>query len=142
MIRLMEVNDISQVIKLEKILFSPGWSENHFKAELTENIFSNLYVLEIEKEIVGYVGFWILFETAQITTLAVAPHYQKQGYGKQLLQYAIQKIKAADCESITLEVRVSNQAAQKLYTDCGFSELGIRKNYYGNEDAILMGVGI
>lgn len=142
MIRKMKVGDISQVIKIEKTLFTPGWSEKHFLAELNENIFANLFVFEVNNEIYGYVGFWLLFETAQITTLGIKKDYQKNGFGQQLLEHAIEEIKKAGCESITLEVRKSNLKAQNLYKKLGFTEIGIRKNYYNDEDAILMGVGI
>lgn len=142
MIRKMCIEDLPQVLVIEKTVFHPGWNEKHFVYELTENPFSFLYVLEENHKIVGYVGFWEMFEQAQITTIAVDQTMRNKGYGKMLLSFVMQEMKRNGCELITLEVRKSNVVAQQLYASFGFVVCGERKNYYGDEDAILMGVGI
>lgn len=142
MIRLMTEKDISTVMEIEKIAFHPGWTVEHFKYELTENPFSQLFVLEENRKIIGYIGYWITFDQAQITTIAIHPQERNKGYACKMMEFAIQNIKAACCDFITLEVRKSNIAAQKLYEKFSFVVCGERKNYYGDEDAILMGVGI
>lgn len=141
-IRSMDEQDLEKVLEIEHQVFKYCWTKDHYLYELNENPFSYLYVLEENNEILGYVGFWIMFEQAQITTIAINPKEQEQGLGYQLLEFAMERIKREQCESITLEVRKSNIKAQKLYQKCGFVECGIRENYYDDEDAILMGVGI
>lgn len=141
-IRSMEVCDLEQVQKIEHQAFKTPWTKDHYLYELNDNPFSYLYVLIDEEKIIGYVGFWVMFEQAQITTIAIDSSNQNQGLGEQLLQFAMERIKQEQCESITLEVRTTNIAAQNLYKKLGFVECGIRENYYGDEDAILMGVGI
>lgn len=142
MIRKMTLEDISEVYAIESVTFNPGWTISHFEYELRDNPYANLYVLEKNNEIVGYIGFWILFDQAQITTIAVKEKYRGNYFGDKLLLFAINNIKSYMCENITLEVRKSNVTAQKLYEKHGFVKLGERKNYYENEDAILMGIGI
>ncbi len=142
MIRKMTVEDIPVVYDIESVTFNPGWTISHFEYELLDNPYAHLYVIEINNEIVGYVGFWVLFDQAQITTIAVKEKYRGNYFGDKLLLFAMDNIKSCMCESITLEVRKSNITAQKLYEKHGFIKLGERKNYYGNEDAVLMGIGI
>lgn len=141
-IRFMQESDIENVLAIETTLFHPGWSKSHFQYELNENPFSFLYVLEDNNELIGYVGFWVMFEQAQITTVAIKKSEQKQGLGMQLMEFALERIKQEHCEQITLEVRKSNVVAQKLYEKLGFTYCGVRENYYGDEDALLMGVGL
>ncbi|MEG1066713.1 MAG: ribosomal protein S18-alanine N-acetyltransferase, partial [Erysipelotrichaceae bacterium] len=108
--------------------------------ELHENEFSQLYVFEIGTKIVGYLGLWLTFDIAQITTLAIDKEYQGNGYAKQLLNKLVEVANQAMCETIMLEVRVSNNRAIKLYKNFDFIEMSRRKNYYtdNNEDAIVM----
>lgn len=141
-IRSMNEEDLEKVLEIENQVFKSSWTKEHYLYELNENPFSYLYVLEEKSKLLGYVGFWVLFEQAQITTIAIHPSEQSQGLGFQLLGFAIERIKQENCESITLEVRKSNIKAQELYKKSGFVECGIRKNYYDDEDGILMGVGI
>lgn len=122
---------------LEHQLFSSPWSKDDYIYELSSNPYAKYYVLEDDK-IVGYVGIWITYETAQITTIGIAKERQGEGLSKLLMNKVIEETK--DCEAITLEVRVSNVKAIKLYESYGFKKEAIRKDYYldNHEDAYLM----
>jgi ribosomal-protein-alanine N-acetyltransferase len=90
--------------------------------------------------IVGYAGIWLNVSEAHITTIAVAPEYRGRGVGELLLNHLIEEALALNSEMLTLEVRVSNTVAQKLYLKYGFRPAGTRPRYYtdNNEDALLM----
>lgn len=139
-IRSMTIQDIDSILQLEKQLFTSQWKEEDFIYEIETNPFSYLYVLIKEEMIIGYAGLWISYEQAEITTIGIKKEYQGKGYASQLMDYLIELAKKKDCETISLEVRISNKKAIKLYEKYGFTYESIRKNYYQDnfEDAYLM----
>ena len=90
--------------------------------------------------IAGFVGFWIMAGEAHITNIAVREVYRRQGIGELLLISAIDLATELNANTITLEVRSSNTAAQSLYQKCSFIQVGLRRGYYSDnkEDGILM----
>ena len=90
--------------------------------------------------IVGFIGSWIMADEAHITSIAVREDYRRQGIGELLLISAIDLAMELKADILTLEVRVSNTGAQKLYSKYGFTQVGLRKGYYtdNREDAIIM----
>ena len=92
------------------------------------------------QRIVGVTGFWLMAGEAHIITMGVRPSYQRQGIGEFLLISTIDLAITQQAEVMTLEVRLSNSAAQALYRKYGFRKMGIRKGYYNDnhEDAIIM----
>lgn len=137
LLRAMRLSDLDNIMPLEHQLFSSPWSKDDYIYELSSNPYAKYYVLEDDK-IVGYVGIWITYETAQITTIGIAKERQGEGLSKLLMNKVIKETK--DCEAITLEVRVSNVKAIKLYESYGFKKEAIRKDYYldNHENAYLM----
>lgn len=140
MIRPMVVQDISRVSEIEKAVFTSAWSAEDFTYELTENPFSHYFVEEIDGVIEGYLGLWILFDQAQITTLGTTLTHRRQGIAKRLMAFGLRHAFQDGAERISLEVRVGNIAAITLYESFGFQRQGIRKDYYqdNHEDAHLM----
>ncbi|UCB42078.1 MAG: ribosomal protein S18-alanine N-acetyltransferase [Dehalococcoidales bacterium] len=90
--------------------------------------------------ITGFAGFWVMADEAHITTIATRQTCRQQGIGELLLQSIIDMAARREARIITLEVRASNTAAQKLYTKYGFTQVGLRHGYYidNREDAIIM----
>ena len=90
--------------------------------------------------LIGFVGMWLAFDEAHITTIGVDPAYRGRGLGELLLLSMVDAALARGARWLTLEVRVSNVAAQTLYRKYGFSVRGSRKRYYSdnNEDALIM----
>jgi len=90
--------------------------------------------------ILGFAGFWIMADEAHITTIAAREEHRRQGIGELLLISIIEMATELKAGSITLEVRVSNTSAQKLYSKYGFTQVGLRRGYYtdNKEDGILM----
>ena len=140
MIREMTLNDLDVIDKIEKTIFSCAWSKADYGYELTSNPYARYFVLEEKSTIVGYVGCWITFEKAQITTIGVDKDYQSKGYGKLLLDKVTEVANEEKCENISLEVRVSNSIAISMYENNGFINVNTRKSYYSDnyEDAYLM----
>lgn len=90
--------------------------------------------------IIGFAGMWVLFDEAHITTIGVLPQYRGKGLGELLLVEMFEEAIRRGAEWLTLEVRVSNEAAQALYRKYGFTRQGLRRRYYSDngEDAYIM----
>ncbi|WP_182201537.1 ribosomal protein S18-alanine N-acetyltransferase [Paraliobacillus salinarum] len=143
-VRKMTVDDIKQVRIVEEACFATPWTEDIYQKELIQNSYAHYYVIEKGKQIVGFCGIWIVVDEAQITNIAILPTYRGCGYGSYLFQYVINQAMLAGSVRLSLEVRVSNLVAQKLYRKFGLKPAGIRKNYYtdNNEDAMVMWVNL
>lgn len=137
--RLMNKDDVDEVLVVENNSFTTPWSKQAFLDEM-ENQLAYYMVALIENKIVAYVGTWVIFDEAHITNVAVLPEFRKQTIGKQLMQQIICFVKEKGVKSMTLEVRASNVSALGLYHKLNFVEAGIRKNYYQSplEDAMIM----
>ena len=140
MIRKMTEADLPRVLELEAECFPEGpWPEKEYRYELFENPFSKLMVYEEDGKILGYIDWWILYDKAQLANIGVALSARHKGIARVLMDECIKDANKEGCETLSLEVRVSNMAALKLYRAYGFIEAAIRRNYYENgEDAILM----
>lgn len=141
-IRFMTVDDIDDVLIVEHDAFTVPWSKAAFLNELTNNQFAQYLVLEAEGKIIGYCGLWIILDEAHITNIAILSQYRGEKLGEYLLRYAMELAKLYGATKMTLEVRVSNEPAQRLYKKLGFVEGGLRKQYYTDnlEDAKVMWV--
>jgi ribosomal-protein-alanine N-acetyltransferase len=138
-IRTASIKDLPMLLAIERLAFPSPWTEEHFRYELEQNPYAFVMVATIDDKVVGYLDFWITFQQAQINNLAVIPSLKRKGIGQILLQDAIKRIDAEGCLSITLEVRISNLAAQTLYQKHGFKILLTKPRYYADgEDDYLM----
>lgn len=138
----MTLSDLDEVMEIEPVAFgSHHWSRQSFCNELN-NPGGHYYVACTPDggRLCGYTGFWLIGEEAHITTLAVHPDYRRQYVAERLLIYDVSAAKKVGARWMTLEVRVSNEAAQNLYDKYGFKSLGLRRNYYqdNNEDAMVL----
>lgn len=161
----MTLADVPAVAALEKMIFSMPWSAHAFEYELRYNPMAYFSVVRLknpnagqgeqdspkgqrentsevspERQILGYGGFWLILDEAHICTLAVHPNWRRRGIGELLLTHLIDQAMKLHAAVLTLEVRVSNLAAQRLYQKYGFVAAGLRKRYYSdnNEDALIM----
>lgn len=94
----------------------------------------------VSTPILGFAGMWLAFDEAHITTIGVEPEHRGRGLGELLLVAMFDEAFRRHTNWLTLEVRVSNEAAQALYLKYGFHEQGRRLRYYSdnNEDALIM----
>jgi ribosomal-protein-alanine N-acetyltransferase len=131
--------DIPSIQIIEHLSFSHPWTEQHFLYELTQNPYAFVFVAREGDIILGYIDFWITFETGQINNVAVHPQLRQKGIGRLLIQDAIGRMQQGGCERITLEVRVRNRSAIQLYESFGFKILLTKQKYYEDqEDAFFM----
>ena len=139
MIRPMNESHVSAVAELEKMCFSAPWSRRSIASEL-ENQLSLWLVEEREGVVAGYVGSQSVPPEADVMNVAVSPAYRRQGIGRALMEALITELSARGMESLTLEVRASNEAAIALYEALGFLQVGRRPNYYQDpkEDALIL----
>ena len=140
MIREMTEADLEAVTDIERRQFpvSP-WTAEAFEYEMTGNPFAFLYCYEKDGKVIGFADLWITYDKAQIASIAVHPEYTGKGYGSELMRFCISEAVRNDCETLSLEVRVSNQPALGLYEKYGLIKAALRKGYYEDgEDAWLM----
>lgn len=140
-IRQMTVEDVPAVHEIEKRSFPSGtWTIDAFYHEVEKNEFGHYFVMEVEEEIIGYLGMWIVIDQAQITTVAIREDMRGMGLSKILLEYVMNYARLT-CEMMSLEVREENAVARALYEKMGFSYGGLRRDYYGaGQDAKVMWV--
>ena len=140
LIRRMTLEDIPQVVEIEKQCFSLPWSEKSFEESLNREDTIFLVCNPKDTKITGYMGLYLSFEEASVTNVAVSLEFRKRGCGEKLVAAAKEFAKEAGAERIFLEVRLSNMPAISLYKKLGFQELGIRKKFYEHpvEDAYIM----
>ncbi|PAB59410.1 ribosomal-protein-alanine N-acetyltransferase [Anaeromicrobium sediminis] len=136
----MTIDDIEHVLEVENSSFPIPWSENAFRKEMEENNLALYVVVEEKDRVVGYAGMWIIGDEGHITNVAVHPNCRKKGYGDLLIDKLLNEGDKKGINAYTLEVRVSNIPAQRLYEKYGFKSVGIRPKYYedNKEDAMIM----
>ncbi|MHA7967496.1 ribosomal protein S18-alanine N-acetyltransferase [Paenibacillus sp. CAU 1782] len=138
--RAMTLEDVPSVVEIELEAFTSPWTKGAFINELTSNMFARYLVAEYQGELIGYGGMWIIMDEAHVTNIALRKEYRGKGHGALLLSELQRTAMQQGAERMTLEVRTSNEQAQRLYRKLGFKPSGIRPNYYSDngEDAIIM----
>ena len=139
-IRRMTIDDLAQVVAIDKASFSLPWPERSFRFEISDNSASRAWVAEEDGKVVGAIVAWLLVDEAHIATIATHPDFRRQGIASKLLSHALRMMMNEGALTSVLEVRESNLAAQEMYRKFGFEESGRRPRYYkdNSEDAILM----
>ena len=136
----MTSDHLDQVAEIEQICFSDPWSRRMLSEHLENECAATLVAMGEDGTIVGYAGLLVVLDEGYITNVAVRPEYRRQGIAGELLAVFRRFAESNNMAFLTLEVRDSNASARALYTKHGFSEVGVRKNYYDHpkEDAIIM----
>lgn len=138
MIEIVKMNEshVSAVAELEKQNFSEPWPEIAVRGELTNKLALWLVALDGET-VVGYVGSQTVLQEADMMNIAVADSHRRRGIARMLVEELIRQL---DAYQLTLEVRASNAGAIALYDSLGFTQVGLRKNYYHKpkEDALIL----
>ncbi len=136
----MTVDDIAAVLEIERASFTTPWPPEAFQQEVRHNRLARYVVARQGSVVVGYAGLWLMVDEGHITTFAVHPEWRRQGVGRRLLLASIALAQELGAAHMTLEVRVSNEAAQALYAGHGFAIAGRRERYYTDdgEDAYIM----
>jgi len=137
--RQINPSDVDEILSIERVSFSCPWSAQFFLQELRVPCARSLLAV-VGGKAIGYILYWLLPNEADIHNLAVHPAYRRQGIGRSLLQGVIEEARQSGSTRVTLEVRKSNEAAQRLYHSLGFVARGVRRGYYSDdgEDALAM----
>jgi ribosomal-protein-alanine N-acetyltransferase len=134
--------DLTAVMQIEDAVYPHGWTIGIFQDCL--RVGYNCFAIELNKHLVGYMILSVAVGEAHILNIAIDPLYQKQGIGTLAMQQLMDISLAKGAEAAFLEVRPSNKYAIQLYEGMGFSQVGLRKDYYptekGREDAIIMAI--
>ena len=130
--------DLPRVLELETAIYPQPWSPLVFTEELSQANRVYLVAVDDDDTVVGYAGLMVVAADAHITTVAVDPVARGNRLGTRLMLALADAAVEAGAEHLTLEVRMSNEAAQRLYERFGFAPVGLRKNYYRDEDALVM----
>jgi ribosomal-protein-alanine N-acetyltransferase len=144
----MRVEDLDEVLAIERASFTNPWSRQAFLYELRDNRVARLWVArtaagsspELSSSIVGYLCLWVIGEEVHVTNVAVHPRERQHGIGRHLLVTLLEHYRRNGATRAGLEVRVGNEPARRLYEDLGFRPVGLRKSYYFDtgEDALVM----
>ncbi|MBB6671051.1 ribosomal protein S18-alanine N-acetyltransferase [Cohnella nanjingensis] len=138
--RAMTLDDIGTIVAIEQESFTAPWTAEVFHNELMQNLFAKYMVMERDGAVLGYGGMWLIVDEAHVTNIAVREAYRGQGLGERLLREMMKTAHWLGARRMTLEVRVTNERAQRLYRKLGFSPSGLRPGYYSDnqEDALIM----
>jgi ribosomal-protein-alanine N-acetyltransferase len=136
----MRLDDIAEVQAIERASFATPWPPQAYRSELETNRLASYLVARIAGGIVGYAGIWLMVDEAHITTFAVHPGWRRRRIGERLLLTVLDVAIDRGAREATLEVRLSNLPARRLYEKYGFRPVGLRPRYYtdDNEDALIM----
>ena len=137
--RLMQADDLDQVIALEQKAFSHPWTRKLYEDALSSYECS---MMLFDNQPAGHGVISQILDEAHLLNIAIAVEQQGKGLGLQLLEHLMQRSSEQGCVECFLELRESNQSAYRLYERFGFNEIGRRRDYYpavgGHEDALVM----
>lgn len=136
----MRLRDLDEVLAIEHSSFPTPWSRASYHRELVVNGYATYLVGRIDGRLASYGGMWVVLDEAHITNIAVHPQFRGRGLGWLTLTALEARARELEASRMTLEVRVSNHVARRLYEKAGFRGTGVRRNYYSDtgEDAIVM----
>lgn len=138
--RPMTVADLEQVDAIERSVYTHPWTRGNFTDSIEAGY--HCWLLENRGSIAGYCVVMIAASEAHLLNLSIAAELQRRGLGSELLGFVIALAREHAAATVYLEVRASNSAGRALYARHGFSEIGMRRDYYphaaGREDAVTM----
>lgn len=138
MIRKLELKDIEKIVKLEEDIFGESLGYEMLSEEI-DNPLIWFRVIEVNNDVIGYIGGYFFMEDGEILNFLIQEEYQHLGYGTQLFNSIMDEASLIGIKRVTLEVRRSNQKGLNFYKKHNFKEISVRKHYYKNgEDAIVM----
>jgi [ribosomal protein S18]-alanine N-acetyltransferase len=136
----MTLEDLPAVHAIERASFVSPWPDEAYRNEIRTNRLASYVVARLEHAVVGFGGLWVMVDEAHVTSFAVDPRWRRRGVGERLLLALLDLAVRRQAREATLEVRLSNIPARKLYEKYGFRPVGIRPRYYSDngEDALIM----
>jgi ribosomal-protein-alanine N-acetyltransferase len=140
-IEAMQLGDLDGVMEIERSAFKTPCSPQVFLEEMARDwAFVDVVRDRATRRVVAFANYWLVADEVHLLNLATAPADRRAGHASRLLAHLIELGRSRSCRLVTLEVRRSNAAALRIYRRFGFSAVGVRPNYYAEdqEDAIVM----
>jgi len=136
----MRRRHLRSVVRIEAQVYPRPWTQSLFVSELALRSTRAYFAAKVGRDVVGYAGLMLSMNDGHVTTIAVDPAWQRQAIGTRLLLALAREAIDRNATALTLEVRLSNRAAQEMYKRFGFMPVGVRKGYYADtgEDALVM----
>jgi ribosomal-protein-alanine N-acetyltransferase len=140
LIRDADPADVEVVAAIEAVSFSNPWQPETFRSLIEQGRAYIPVAEDPEKGVIGYAVFWWALDQGELANVAVRVEHQGRGIGSALLDRVMDHARERGVESLFLEVRVSNETAHRLYLSRGFTQVGVRKDYYQKprEDARIL----
>lgn len=131
---------LDDILRIEKECFSLPWTCEQLEKQLDEERYVFLAAEDENGAAVGYVGLMYVLDEGYISNVAVTPSRRREGIADMLLSELYEKAREKKLSFLTLEARLGNIAAQSLYKKHGYTQVGLRRNFYDKprEDAVLM----
>jgi [ribosomal protein S18]-alanine N-acetyltransferase len=140
-LRKLELRDLNAIEAIERVSYPTPWSRSMFAGELAKPSSLSLGAFDPESgELVGYLVISRYVDAWHVMNVAVTPEHRRRGIARALLDRLFEVTASDERRGYTLEVRVSNEGAIKLYEAMGFVARGVRRGYYtdNREDALIM----
>jgi [ribosomal protein S18]-alanine N-acetyltransferase len=136
----MKLEDLPAVHAIERASFESPWPPEAYRNDLETNRLAQYLVARVGDEVAAYGGMWLMVDEGHIITFAVHPAWRRQHVGERLLLAFVDLASERRAHEATLEVRLSNLPARRLYEKFGFRPVGLRPRYYSDngEDALIM----
>ncbi|HZL20234.1 MAG TPA: ribosomal protein S18-alanine N-acetyltransferase [Polyangia bacterium] len=137
----MRLGDLDAVVEIERLSFRSPWSGQIFLEEMARDWAHVDVVREAARgTVLGFGNYWLVADEVHLLNVATDPVARRAGHASRMLAHIIEFGRRHACRVVTLEVRRSNTAAARLYRRFGFRVVGVRPNYYAEdqEDAIVM----
>jgi ribosomal-protein-alanine N-acetyltransferase len=139
--RVADDEDLDAVAALEAASFTNPWTREMLARELSQNQLARVYVVRMPDErVAAFCACWIIVDELHINTIAVREERRRRGLASSLMRYVLDEARREGAARATLEVRRSNEPAQRLYEGLGFRLAGVRPGYYTHpdEDALIL----
>jgi ribosomal-protein-alanine N-acetyltransferase len=144
MLRTLFQSDIDQLLRIEKSVHIAPWGTETFKACFQAGYVG--WLIELDKKVIGFIVISLTTEECHILNICVVRDYQHQGWGRKMLEHALDHARQHNINIAYLEVRRSNSRAISLYKKMKFQLIGERKGYYptvtGHEDALIFAMSL
>jgi ribosomal-protein-alanine N-acetyltransferase len=139
-VRPMRIEDVDEVALMEHLIFPSPWPRQAFMDEIKDGTGSFSLVARLGRLLAGYLVAWFVLDEAHLGNIAVKPELRRRQIASELMKRLVEEAHARMVTRITLEVRVSNVAAIRLYRSFGFRAISMRRGYYvdNREDAFVM----
>jgi len=139
--RKLKLRDLTAIEKIERSSYPTPWSRSMFAGELAKPSSVCLGAIDVEaNRLVGYLIISRYVDAWHVMNIAVAEDYRRRKIASRLIERLFEVTSGDGRRGYTLEVRVSNEAAIRLYESLGFKARGVRRGYYtdNREDALIM----